>query len=204
MCNQLTYPTETLPQQTNAENECFISSELRGGMETLWARYCWFCSTEQAYHLWKHWRPTGSVQIINMHGNQYIFGSGGEKNWEKHRKRVEALECSSSFITVIYSLSLSSLCTHVHIHTHTCARTRTHTDTHICMHSKGERERKNMSRSANYPFFSVRPSLWGCAVSNSKCTPVTISQTVYLSFQVHEGGKRADWDRGSFIHWLPF
>lgn len=44
-----------------------------------------------------------------------------------------------------------------------------------------------MSRSANYPFFSLLPSLWGCAVCNSKCTPLAISWTVYLSFWVHNG-----------------
>jgi len=117
-----------MSEQTTARNECFISLELRGGIGySVCAQYCWFCSAEQAYHLWKHWRPTASLQIINMHGNQYIFGSGGEKNWEKHRKRTEALVCSSSFITVIYSLSLFSFSC-------TCARfllpTQTHPPTH--------------------------------------------------------------------------
>lgn len=130
-----------MPEQTGVANECFISSELKGRIgDSVCVRYCWFCSTEQAYHLWKHWRLTGSVQIINMHGNQYISGSGGEKNWEKHRKSTEALECSSSFITVIYSLSLSSLCC-------TCAHTHcphTQAKAHICMHSKRERDRERI------------------------------------------------------------
>lgn len=44
-----------------------------------------------------------------MHGNQYIFGGGGQKNRGKHKKRAEGLECSSSFILPYAA--------HVHIHT---------------------------------------------------------------------------------------
>lgn len=63
-----------------------------------------------------------------------------------------------------------------------------------------ERKRKNVFRSANYPFFPLRLSLWSCAVCNIKSSPQTISQTVYLSFQIHKGGVGAVCDTGSFIH----
>lgn len=141
---------------------------LEEGLEILCVRYCWFCSTEQAYHLWKHWRPTGSVQIINMHGNQYIFGSGGEKNWEKHRKRAEALECSSSFITVIYSLSLSSLC-YTCAHTHFFTYARAYTCVCVCTHrlyacTARERERKNVQISKLSILFSPTVPVGLCSV----------------------------------------
>ncbi len=135
---------------------------LEEGLEFLCVRYCWFCSMEQAYHLWKHWRPTGSVQIINMHRNQYIFGSGGEKNWEKHRKRAEALECSSSFITVIYSLSFASLLhTRAHTHTHSLPylpmHAHTRTDTHMHAQQETGRERMCPDQQIIHSFLSDRP-----------------------------------------------
>lgn len=126
--------------------------QLRAEIEdSVRVRYCWFCSTGWAHHLWKHRRPRGSAQVINMHGNQYIFGRRERKNEKKHRKRAQALQCSSSFITLIYSLSLCSLCcgrAHtslpVHAQTHTPVHTHTGSvpDTH--KHAQQERRRERI------------------------------------------------------------
>lgn len=152
-------PGYTMPKQNRVCNGCFEMGD------SVCVQYCLFCSTEQAYHLWKHWRPIRSVQIINMHGNQYIFGSGGVKKWENTRKE----ECSSSFIGVIYSLLLSFLCsTRLHTHFPTYACKRTHTYTHADADNRAcgintqipsqQREREYVRISKLYIlFFSMVP-----------------------------------------------
>jgi len=95
--------------------------------------------------------------------------------------------CSSSFITVIYFLSVAFLCC-------TCAPTHFPTyagQRHTYSSTAGDRERGKMSRSANDPFSSLGPFLWGRVVCNSMCTPLIITHTVYSSSQVHKGGQGA-------------
>lgn len=107
-----------------------------------------------------------------------------QRPWNVHLHLLQSFILFLSLPSATHVLILTSLPMHAHTHAYVCA----HTD---YMHAQQERGRGRMSRSANYPFFSLRPSLWGCAVCNSKCTPLTINQTVYLSFQVHKGGQGA-------------
>lgn len=185
-----------MPEHTGAGNECFISSELRGGIGD----------------------SACSILLILLHGAGLSPLKTLETNWfspdykyawksihiwqwgrEKLRKTQEESRGPGMFIFIYYShlfsfslFPLLHMCTYS-LPCHACMhpRTHAHTNSHTCTRTARKRERKNMSRSANYPFFSLRPSLWGCAVSNSKCTPLTISQTVYLSFQAHKGGQGA-------------
>lgn len=116
-----------------------------------------------------------------MYGNQYIFGSGGERNWEKHRKRAGALQCLPSFIAVIYSLFSLPL---LHKWTYSLPYIETHPWAHIqYMHSnicaRQERKKENMSRWANYPPRSLHLSLCSCAVCNI-ITTVLLRQLAWL------------------------
>lgn len=61
-----------------------------------------------------------------MHGNQYIFGGGGQKNRGKHKKRAEGLECSSSFILPYAA--------HVHRHTSLPLQARTQSQVLVWRH----------------------------------------------------------------------
>lgn len=150
-----------------------------------------------------------SILLILLHGaglsplktlETYWFSADYKYAWksihiwqwgrEKLRKTREESRGPGMFIFIYYSHLFSFfLLPAAHVHTLTSLPTHAHTCTDTHMHAQQDKERKNVSRSANYPFFSLRPSLWGCAVCNSKCTPLTITQTVYLSFQVHKGGQ---------------
>lgn len=70
---------------------------LAEGIVILCVQYCWFCSMELGYRLWKHWRPCRSVKIVNMHKNQYLFDS-------EKRKKIEEQEKTKPFFCVLYML----------------------------------------------------------------------------------------------------
>lgn len=198
-----------MTEQTRVGNECFISSELRGGIGE---------SVCSILLILLHGAGLSPLKTLETHwfsaDYKYAWKSIHIWQWgsEKLRKTQEESRGPGMFIFIYYShlFSFSFFpLLHVHILPYVWTHIYTHRHTHRLRHrhtyacTARERERKNMSRSADSPFFSLRPSLWGCAVCNSKCTPLTISQTVYLSFQVHKGGQGAVWDTCSFIHWLP-
>lgn len=168
LTNLSPHPRYTIPVQTRDGNECFISSELKGGIGASVCSILLFLL---------HGTGPSPLKTLETHwlsaDYKYAWKSIHVWQWgrEKLRKTQEESRGPGMFIFIYYShlffLSLPSAA-----HTYLC----THTGTYTRMHSK----RKNMSRSANYPFFTLRPSLWACAVCNSKCIPLTISQTVYL------------------------
>lgn len=116
----------TLSQDANADralcclheskvaNECFISSELSAGIEVSARPILLILLHESGLSPLKTLGTASSVQIINMHGNQYLFGREERMFEEELTERVEA--SSGVLIHYIHLFSFyPPSATHVHI-----------------------------------------------------------------------------------------
>lgn len=122
--------------ESKVANECFISSELSSGIEVSVRPILLILLHESGLSPLKTLGTTSSVQIINMHGNQYLFGREERMFEEELTERVEA--SSGVLIHYIHLFSFyPPSATHVH----------------ICTMSGPE----NMSRSAYISFCYFSP-----------------------------------------------